>query len=593
MGEKRAIDRKVILALAIFCIIIVGTLGAILQNLNSTIQSQASKGATISSLNSKINSLDAKVANLQNQSAAENSTIASLQNQLESEVKTCNSLNSTAQAATAGLSKTQSELSSAQNSVASDSVALQTEKNTVVADNIEVSNLQDSVNNLQAQVSLLSQNTIGSGFSMIQITDTQFLSDSNPSLYDGLTGWIVNNSRVLNIAMVVHTGDIVQVAKSNMDWQAANTAMIQLYNNDIPYCWCAGNHDLINLKGGINGEINGPWIGWKYPAFNVTVMKDEPYWVSSIFNGTNTAVHFAHGKYAFMIINIEYDANQTVLAWAKSLIDANPTVNVIVATHNFLDGDGSYGFTNNAYDVAWATNFEKWLNQFPNVFLTLNGHDNAGPAAFNHKVGNREEIFFNRQELDNKLGAATARIYTFSINNSTKAVVHVYTYQTYLPPHFLTDPTNQFSFPATLTPNTPSKASIPVGDDFLGSDGYSVSFANSSTLQSFTQYGNTLTFNGLTMNGATSNFTVTAVGADVVITNYNATQIAYTVSGSGGSQMFSAATEPSSVIIDGTPAALGDGWSYSSSQVTPTGYASTSTGEVTVTGAASSVTINF
>ena len=45
--------------------------------------------------------------------------------------------------------------------------------------------------------------------------------------------------------MVIHTGDIVQVANSTNDWINANNAMMQLYNNGIPYCWDAGNHDQI------------------------------------------------------------------------------------------------------------------------------------------------------------------------------------------------------------------------------------------------------------------------------------------------------------------------------------------------------------
>ena len=43
--------------------------------------------------------------------------------------------------------------------------------------------------------------------------------------------------------MVIHTGDIVQVANSTADWVNANNAMMQLYNNSVPYCWDAGNHD--------------------------------------------------------------------------------------------------------------------------------------------------------------------------------------------------------------------------------------------------------------------------------------------------------------------------------------------------------------
>lgn len=113
-----------------------------------------------------------------------------------------------------------------------------------------------------------------------------------------------------------------------------------------------------------------------------------------------------------MVINIEYNANQTVLDWMQTLIDSNPNVNVIVATHDFLNGAGTYG-TSKTADATWATNLEKLLNNYPNVFMTMNGHaaSSSPMPAFNKRVGGREEIFFNRQDLNNQQGAACANLH--------------------------------------------------------------------------------------------------------------------------------------------------------------------------------------
>ncbi|MGA2523590.1 MAG: metallophosphoesterase [Candidatus Bathyarchaeia archaeon] len=315
---------------------------------------------------------------------------------------------------------------------------------------------------------------VTNGFSLIQITDTQYLSESNPALYNTLTSCIVNNTNALNVSMVIHTGDIVNVANSPAQWSNANDAMMTLYNNGIPYCWDAGNHDQLNstAQGG-GGDPNGAWLGGYYPAFNVTLMQQEPYWVSSIFDGANTAVRFSFGSHQFMVINIEYDANQTVLNWMETLITANPTINVIVATHNFLNGDGGYGYTLVSASGEWAANFENILNNYPNVILTLNGHDvNDGGTAYNRKVGNREEIFFNRQEVDGKTGGAAARIYTFNMSNPAQPVVNVYTYQAYSNgaegPQYLTDPLDQFSFSVNLSAYSPQTVNFTGGTDFLG-----------------------------------------------------------------------------------------------------------------------------
>jgi len=579
MGEKKVVSRRVFLGIMVLCIVPLIILSGVLQVQNANIQSQASsKNSTIAALNSKINSMSGEIANLQDQISSENASNTKIQNQLNSETD-----------------KNPSQTASNQATLASDQSTISQDQVTISEDQEVVSSLKTEVSNLESQISLLNQNSIGNAFSIVQITDTQYLSDLYPAAFDGLTSWIVANGKALNLAMVVHTGDIVETPNNVTDWKAANNAMMTLYNNEVPYCWDAGNHDQIGNDTVSDGNVNGTYIGGNYPAFNATNMRQESYWVGDIYHGASTAVRFSYGNYHFMIINVEYDANQTTLNWMQSLIESNPNVNVIVATHNFLNGNGTYG-TKNAYDIKWGTNFAKLLNNYPNVFMTLNGHDfDYGPAG-NMRVGNREEIFFNRQELDNHMGAATARIYTFNFNNAADPVVDVYTYQTFAPAHFLTDPTNQFTFSPNLTAYSPLNATIPSGTDFLGASAYSVSFATSATLQSFTQYGDTLTFNGLTMNAVTSNFTVTSVGANIVINSFpsNTGVISYTVSGSGGSQMFSVPTATSQVSVEfnGASAPPSD-WSYSPNVITETSATSFSTGEVTVTGAPPSATVTI
>ena len=115
----------------------------------------------------------------------------------------------------------------------------------------------------------------------------------------------------------------------------------------------------------------------------------------------------------------------------------------------------------------------------------------------------------------------------------------------------------------------------------MGTSRNSVSFNNSITLNSFSQYGDALTFNNLTVNGVTSNFTVTALGADIVISNYDLNNyISYTVDGIGNQTFSTIGQPPVSVTIDGKQTLTG------------LSYSSTS-GEIMVTGATSSVVIDL
>ena len=293
-------------------------------------------------------------------------------------------------------------------------------------------------------------------FSLFQISDTQFLSSSYPSLFDNMTQWIVDNSAVYNVKMVVHTGDIVDningssgTSSDPAQWSVANDSMSRLLNANIPYCWDAGNHDQIPWN-----DANGTWLGSSYAAFNATIMHSKAYWVSDIADSKNTAVRFSYNGYDFLIINIEYMATNTTLDWMKNLINTNNCSNVIVAAHTYLNKNAGYGFSSAGLpgEVAWCNNLKTILDGYPKVFLTLSGHDPTGTANMT-SVGNREEIYFDRQTINSQTGAAAVRLYTFNLT-SMKVDTSTYAYNiTSNSWGWLTDSYNQFSFNTALNSN--------------------------------------------------------------------------------------------------------------------------------------------
>jgi hypothetical protein len=262
-------------------------------------------------------------------------------------------------------------------------------------------------------------------FSIIWISDTQYLSELYPTYYDNLCNWIMNNNSTYNVKMVIHTGDVVDTPNDQTQWANANHSMSILLNNDIPYCWDAGNHDFdTNL-----------WIGNQFTAFNPTVMQKEPYWVSDDFDGMNTAVHFNVNGWDCLIINIAFHANDSVLAWANNLLNTYPLSHAIVATHAYIDPQCNYD--------SWALNLKNTvLDPHPNVFLTLNGHYH--PTSGNRtQSGDRYELLFNQQDAYGEMGADTARILTF---DSAKETIQVQTYQVWTN-RFIQDSNNNFTLP--------------------------------------------------------------------------------------------------------------------------------------------------
>lgn len=265
-------------------------------------------------------------------------------------------------------------------------------------------------------------------FSIIWITDTQYLSEKFPRNFDSVCDWIADNSETLNVKTVIHTGDIVQHPESIKEWNRANHSMSILLNNDIPYCWDAGNHD----------QLATSWYGKNFTAFNTETMSKQDYWISDKLDGKNTAVHFKASNWDFLVINIEFQPNYEVLKWVNRLLELYPDYHTIIATHAYLNGMGEYEEWDDSFEQEYFE--QKVLAVHSNVFLTLNGHFMEGNRTSKTFTNNRHELFFNYQHTDG-MGDATVRILTFSKEEDTIFVntVNLVTNQ------FLVDPENCFA----------------------------------------------------------------------------------------------------------------------------------------------------
>jgi hypothetical protein len=277
-------------------------------------------------------------------------------------------------------------------------------------------------------------------FSIIWVTDTQYLSESNPQLNYNLSRWIVNNAALYNLKMVVHTGDLVNAEGNMTQWENANQSMGLLLDNDIPYCWNAGNHDFTTSY----------YIGNQYDAFNPQVFASKPYFVDSKYGGMNTAAFFNVSGWECLIVNISFDANDAVLEWTNNLLDQYQNAHAIVATHAYLDRQGDYG--------DWAANLKsKTLDTHANVFLVLGGHYYPTQGV-KTRVGERDEMLFNQQDANNKQGAASARILTLNPANGT---IMVQTFSVYLN-QFICDENNDFMLYTSFRNNSVNLQDFPL-----------------------------------------------------------------------------------------------------------------------------------
>jgi hypothetical protein len=271
-------------------------------------------------------------------------------------------------------------------------------------------------------------------FTIVVLPDTQRYScgrrcASDPVIFKTQTKWIVNNKDVLNIAYVVHEGDIVQYAGNKNEWENANAAMSLLedpkttgMSDGIPYGVVPGNHDHpdenYNTYFGISRFRGRSYYGGDYGGKN-----------------NNNFTIFSAGGMDFIMINLDYFPPSHVLDWADGRLKEFSSRRAIVVSHHIISDVLRGG--NDFYDPSIYEN----LKDNPNLFLMLCGHvpgEKRRTDTFNGKT--IHTLRANYQGRQNG-GDGWLRILQFSPDTNE---IHVKTYSPTLD-QYETDEDSQFT----------------------------------------------------------------------------------------------------------------------------------------------------
>jgi hypothetical protein len=273
-------------------------------------------------------------------------------------------------------------------------------------------------------------------FTVVVLPDTQYYSESFPTIFTAQTQWIMQNRDTLNVEYVAHVGDIVNVATQINQWNNANAAMSLLetpvagFPDGMPYCPSVGNHDI--ASGGNTTNFN--------TYFGVSRFQGREYYGGHF--GSDNDNHFnlfSAGGMDFIVVSLEYDTtpDQPVLDWADALLKANPNRRAIVATHYGV-GTGnpaSFGTQGQAiYDN---------LKDNPNLFLIVCGHVCGEGQRADVFEGRTVRTILTDYQCRTNGGDGWLRTMTFSPANDT------ITFKTYSPTlnQFETDADSQFTLP--------------------------------------------------------------------------------------------------------------------------------------------------
>ena len=307
-------------------------------------------------------------------------------------------------------------------------------------------------------------------FSVVVLPDTQFYSQSYPQIFNEQTQWIVNNQASYNIQFVLGEGDVVNTAEQPVQWQNADAAVKLLDNANIPYVMAIGNHDYGDEEPSTRdtSAFNSYFGPSRYASYS--------WYMGGYPSGTNDNFYaeFTVNGQQYLVLALEFVPQDATLAWAKTILDANPNAEIIVLTHTFTFTDSTRADQCDNNDIPAAGNnqgedvWQKLLINYPNLSLVLNGHSFSGAnAARRADLGLNlnlvNEVFADYQNLANG-GEGWMRIMTFrpSLNR-----IDVTTYSPFLN-QYLTDASDQFSITWHSTGVTAGTASV-VGEVFGGS----------------------------------------------------------------------------------------------------------------------------
>jgi len=208
-------------------------------------------------------------------------------------------------------------------------------------------------------------------FKIVAIPNTQKLARYNPEEMKGQTEWITNNIATENIAFATHLGGIVDDGNDLAQWNSAVDAL-DLLDGILPYSVCLGVTDLHNSTNRLEGaaEYITRFGSSRYSGYS---------WYKGSYRDLNHYQIFTADGRDWLHISLEYMPDSEELLWAQRVIDANPTLPVIVSTHAFLNHLGELSRSPNSTQMGSISNggesqWYQFVKQNDQIFLVMNGH---------------------------------------------------------------------------------------------------------------------------------------------------------------------------------------------------------------------------
>ncbi len=218
-------------------------------------------------------------------------------------------------------------------------------------------------------------------FTMIFLPDTQTIIKNFGSQVPDIFDWVIANAERLNIKAVVSLGDIVEHGNATASMSVLESEMATLsaqYNRltaaGIPWVATPGDHDYDYF-----GDRTSTMYD-KYFTKEMLINTDE-FELGGLYDENSLLNSYYYMRpnddVEYIIFSLEVQPRDEVIAWANSVIAANPDCRVILATHKYMN----YAYCRRHTEVSYnhgnpgETVWQKLVSQHKNIDMILCGHN--------------------------------------------------------------------------------------------------------------------------------------------------------------------------------------------------------------------------
>ena len=234
--------------------------------------------------------------------------------------------------------------------------------------------------------------------------------------------WLVENQKALGLKFVMHVGDLTDslnydawATKGAAEMYYAMESMNVLTKAGIPWSMSRGNHDGGNTEARLAYWDNGfTDVTYKDVTYTSTGYNGAEYGVASDRinaltesgallefgsmtdeNMRNTYYTFAAGNEKWLVVALDLEPTDDVIAWANEIITARADHKTIITTHAYMTSTGAFMSSAMIGGNYGETLWTELASKHSNVVLFLCGHSSGENVVKKQLTGDNGNKVWN------------------------------------------------------------------------------------------------------------------------------------------------------------------------------------------------------